>query len=65
MTVKEFYNLCTNNHWEDKELVIATRGEEIDDYQELTFSNVLMISDFYSCTKDDHLEPNTRITLVV
>ena len=65
MTVKELYNLCANNHWEDKELVIAARGEEIENYQDLTFSNVLMVSDFYNYTKDGNLEPDTRITLVV
>ena len=32
MTVKEFYELCANNHWEDKELVIVSNGDDIEDY---------------------------------
>ncbi len=63
MTVKELYNLCVNNHWEDKELVIGARGEEIENYQDLTYSNVVAVSDFYH--RDDSLKPETRVTLVI
>ena len=64
MTVKEFYNLCANNHWEDKELVIVSNGDDVKDYVELTFSNVMTVSDFYGCTKEK-LEPDTRVTLII
>ena len=63
MTVKELYNLCTNNHWEDKELVIVSNGDNIEDYVELTFSNVVTVSDFHHC--DDSLKPDTRVTLII
>ena len=63
MTVKEFYNSCAHNHWEDKELVIVSNGDNIKDYVELTFSNVVTVSDFYHC--DDSLEPDTRVTLII
>ena len=65
MTVKELYNLCATNHWEDKKLVIVSNGDRIEDYQELTFSNVVTVSDFYGCTKDEKLEPDTRVTLII
>ena len=64
MTVKELYNLCANNHWEDKELVIVSNGDNIEDYVELTFSNVVTVSDFYN-SKDGNLEPSTRVTLII
>ena len=63
MTVKELYNLCANNHWEDKELVIVSNGDSIEDYVKLTFSNVATVSDFYHC--DDNLKPDTRVTLII
>lgn len=64
MTVKELYNLCANNHWEDKELVIVSNNDNIaDDYVDLTFSNVVTVSDFYH--RDDSLKPDTRVTLVI
>ena len=63
MTVKELYNLCANNHWEDKELVIVSNGDNIEDYVELTFSNVVTVSDFYHC--DNSLKPDTRVTLII
>lgn len=63
MTVKELYNLCANNHWEDKELVIVSNGDSIEDYVELTFSNVVAVSDFYHC--DNSLKPDTRVTLII
>ncbi len=63
MTVKELYNLCANNHWEDKELVIVSNGDNIEDYVKLTFSNVVTVSDFYQC--DDSLKPDTRVTLII
>ena len=63
MTVKELYNLCANNHWEDKELVIVSNGDNIEDYVKLTFSNVVTVSDFHHC--DDSLKPNTRVTLII
>ena len=63
MTVKELYNLCANNHWEDKELVIVSNGDNIEDYVKLTFSNVVTVSDFYNC--DDRLKPDTRVTLII
>ena len=63
MTVKELYNLCANNHWEDKELVIVSNGDNIEDYVELTFSNVVTVSDFYHC--DDTSKPDTRVTLII
>lgn len=64
MTVKELYNLCANNHWEDKELVIVSNNDSIiEDYVELTFSNVVTVSDFYHC--DDSLKPDTRVTLII
>ena len=63
MTVKEFYELCANNHWEDKELVIVSNGDNIEDYVELTFSNVVTVSDFYHC--DDTSKPDTRVTLII
>ena len=63
MTVRELYNLCENNHWEDKELVIVSNGDNIvDDYVDLTFSNVVTVSDFYHC--DESLKPDTRVTLI-
>ena len=64
MTVKEFYNLCANNHWEDKELVIVSNGDNIEDYMELTFSNVVTVSDFHN-SKDENLEPSTRVTVII
>lgn len=66
MTVKELYSICTNNHWEDKELVIVTGGN-IEDYQELTFSNIMTISDFYSCVDNgnESIKPDTRVTLMI
>lgn len=64
MTVKELYNLCANNHWEDKELVIVSNDDSIlEDYVALTFSNVVTVSDFYHC--DDSLKPDTRVTLII
>lgn len=63
MTVKEFYNLCANNHWEDEELVIVSNGDDIEDYVKLTFYNVVTVSDFHRC--DDSLKPNTRVTLMI
>ena len=63
MTVKEFYNLCTHNHWEDKELVIVSNGDNIEDYVKLTFSNVVTVSDFYNA--DNSLNPDTRVTLMI
>ena len=63
MTVKELYNLCANNHWEDKELVIVSNGDNIEDYVKLTFSNVVTVSDFDHC--DDSLKPDTRVTLII
>ena len=63
MTVKELYNLCANNHWEDKELVIVSNGDNIEDYVKLTFSNVVTVNDFYHC--DDSLKPDTRVTLII
>ena len=65
MTVKELYDLCANNHWEDKELVIVSNGDNIEDYVKLTFSNVVTVSDFYTYTKDGNLEPDTRVTLMI
>ena len=64
MTVKELYNLCANNHWEDKELVIVSNGDDIDDYVKLTFSNIVTVSDFYN-SNDGNLEPDTRVTLMI
>ena len=64
MTVKELYNLCANNHWEDKELVIVSNGDDIEDYVKLTFSNVVTVSDFYN-SKDGNLELDTRVTLMI
>ena len=64
MTVKELYNLCANNHWEDNELVIVSNGDNIEDYVELTFSNVVTVSDFHN-SKDGNLEPSTRVTLMI
>ena len=63
MTVKEFYELCANNHWEDKELVIVSNGDNIEDYVELTFSNIVTVSDFHHC--DNSLKPDTRVTLII
>lgn len=64
MTVRELYNLCENNHWEDKELVIVSNGDNIvDDYVDLTFSNVMTVSDFYH--HDESLKPDTRVTLII
>ena len=63
MTVKELYNLCANNHWEDKELVIVSNGDNIEDYVKLTFSNVVTVGDVYHC--DDSLKPDTRVTLII
>ena len=63
MTVKEFYELCANNHWEYKELVIVSNGDSIEDYVKLTFSNVVVVSDFYHC--DDSSKPDTRVTLMI
>ena len=63
MTVKELYDLCTNNHWEDKELVIVSNNDSIEDYVKLTFSNVVTVSDFYHY--DDSLKPDTRVTLII
>ena len=63
MTVKELYNLCANNHWEDEELVIVSNGDNIEDYVKLTFSNVVTVSDFYHC--EDSLKPDTRVTLII
>lgn len=66
MTVKELYNLCANNHWEDKELVIVSNGDNIiEEYVKLTFSNVVTVNDFYNYTKDGNLEPDTRVTLII
>ena len=64
MTVKELYDLCVNNHWEYKELVIVSNGDNIEDYVELTFSNVVTVSDFHN-SKDGNLEPSTRVTLII
>ena len=64
MTVKELYNLCANNHWEDKELVIVSNGDNIEDYVELTFSNVVTVIDFYN-SKDGNLVADTRVTLII
>ena len=65
MTVKEFYDLCANNHWEYKELVIVSNGDNIiEDYVELTSSNVVTVSDFHN-SKDGNLEPDTRVTLII
>ena len=64
MTVKEFYDLCANNHWEYKELVIVSNGDNIEDYVELTFSNVVIVSDFHN-SKDGNLKPDTRVTLMI
>ena len=63
MTVKELYNLCANNHWEDKELVIVSNSDNIEEYVELTFSNVVTVSDFHN-SKDGNLEPSTRVALI-
>lgn len=64
MTVRELYNLCETNHWEDKELVIVSNGDSIvDDYVDLTFSNVMTVSDF--CHRDESLKPETRVTLII
>ena len=64
MTVKELYDLCVNNHWEYKELVIVSNGDNIEDYVELAFSNVVTVSDFHHCD-DGNLEPSTRVTLII
>ena len=64
MTVKELYDLCVNNHWEYKELVIVSNGDNIEDYVELAFSNVVAVSDFHN-SKDGNLEPSTRVTLII
>lgn len=64
MTVKELYNLCANNHWEDKELVIVSNCDSIEDYVKLTFSNVATVSDFHN-SKDGNLELSTRVTLMI